>query len=252
MSTHSVMRTEPAPEILDGVRRWLEPVRAALGPDFLSAYLTGSVLTLAWNPKRSAVNLLVIARALGAERLDALVKAVPAPAKKGPRVEPLFLTQRQIEHSLDVFPIEWTEIRERHLLIEGEDVVGPLVVPPRSLRTQLEHELRSKHIRLRHAYLLSQASPAALERELRGMASSFAALFRTLLRLQGEPVPAEAAQVLERVAVLYKLDAQSLLGVHLLRYAERSWKPAEILSLYRGFLTSIDRLIEAIDELRLP
>jgi hypothetical protein len=251
MNPHDVMRAEPAPEVLEGVRRWLEPVRAALGPDFLAAYLTGSVLTSGWNPKRSAVNVLVIARDLAGERLAVLERAVPA-ASKTLRIEPLFLTRRQVEHSLDVFPIEWIEIQERHLRLEGEDVVGPLQIPLKALRAQLEHELRSKHIRLRQAYVLTHAAPAELERELRGMASSFAALFRTLLRLRGEAVPAEGSHVIARVADLYRLDAQSLLGAHLLRYSEREVKAAEIVPLYRGFLAGIDRLIESIDELRLP
>lgn len=251
MNPHSVMRIEPAPEVLEGVRRWLEPVRAAIGPDFLAAYLTGSVLTAGWNPKRSAVNVLVIARDFGGDRLTTLAAAVPKPAKSL-RVEPLFLTRRQVEHSLDVFPIEWIEIQERHLRLEGDDVIGPLQIPPRALRSQLEHELRSKQIRLRQAFVLAHATPAELERELRGMASSFAALFRTLLRLRGEPVPAEAAQVFARVADLYHLDAQHLLGAHLLRYGDREYKSHEIPPLYRGFLASIDRLVDAIDELPLP
>ncbi len=251
MNTHSVMRAEPAPATLAGVRRWLTPVRAALGPDFLAAYLTGSVLNTEWNPKRSAVNLLVVARAIDTTRVDALAVAIPKPDPVV-RIEPLFLSLRQIEHSLDVFPIEWTEILERHLLLEGEDVIGTLAVPPQALRSQLEHELRSKHLRLRHAYLLSHAHPHELERELRGVASSFAALFRTLLRLQGEPVPAELAQVIERVCDLYRIDAQGLLGAHMVRYGERGWKPGEIVPLFRGFLAGVDRLIEAIDDLRLP
>jgi hypothetical protein len=251
MSTHSALRAEPSPEVLEGVRRWLAPVRGALGPEFLAAYLTGSVLTSGWSSRRSAVNLLVVARALDTEKLTALAAAVPSPSKDV-RIEPLFVTRRQMEHSLDVFAIEWTEIHERHLLLEGEDVVGPLRVPPSALRAQLEHELRSKHLRLRHAYLLSHAAAPDLERELKSMASSFSAIFRTLLRLRGEIVPAEPAQVIARVADLYRIDVQGLLGAHLMRHAEKSWKADQVLSTYRAFLSGIDRLIEAIDELRVP
>jgi hypothetical protein len=251
MHAHSVLRVEPSPEVLERTRTWLGPVRGALGSEFLAAYLTGSVLTTAFHPKRSAVNLLVVSRTLSGPMLDALTAAVPAHDRLV-RVEPMFLTQRQIEKSLDVFPIEWLEITERHLLLEGEDVVGPLEVPLRSLRLQCEHELRGKHIRLRQAFLTNRGAPPALERELQGVASSFATLFRTLLRLRGEPVPADSVQVIERTADLFRLDAQSLLGAHLLRYSEKKWKPEEIATLYRGFLAQIDRLIEAIDELRLP
>src|SRR6185436_21110039 len=97
--------------------------------------------------------------------------------------EPLFMTQSQIEKSLDTFPIEWLEIQERHLLLEGADVVGNLEVPLTYLRLQCEHELRGKHIQLRQAYLHQHARPADLEKTLSSAASGLATLFRTLLRL---------------------------------------------------------------------
>jgi hypothetical protein len=155
MLSQSELRIEPSPEIVDAARRWLEQPRAALGPEFLAAYLTGSVLSQGFDPRHSRVNVLVVARDLSVDRLDAVARAIPSPAK-GATIEPLFLTRRQIEKSLDVFPIEWLEMQERHLRLEGEDVFGGLEVPVTYLRLQLEHELRGKHIQLRQAYLAAK------------------------------------------------------------------------------------------------
>ncbi len=250
MLTDAVLRIEPAPEILDAARRWLAPVRDALGSEFLSAYLTGSVLAQGFHPRHSHVNVAIVARALPSEALDAIARALPA-ARKPPRFAPLFLTRAQIEKSLDVFPIEWLEMKERHLLLEGEDVLAPLEVPRTSLRLQCEHELRGKHIQLRQTYVLAARAPAELARVLRASASSFATLFRTLLRLHGESPPAESQRVVERVAEMFELDTQGLLSAHLVRYTSRRPKPAEIQQLYRRFLTEIDRLVTAIDRLSL-
>lgn len=239
---------EPSPEIVDRARRWLEPVRAALGPEFVAAYLTGSVLTEGFDPKRSQINLLVIARALEGPRLDAMARALPA-QRKQPLIEPLFLTRAQIEHSLDSFPIEWIEIQERRLRIEGDDVFGEIEVPRTYLRLQCEHELRGKHIRLRQTYVLHHTDSAVLARALRASASGFATLLRTLLRLRGEDPPADAARVIQRVADLYQLDSQRLLAAHLFRYATRRHKTDEVLALYRGFLAEMERLIGALEEL---
>ena len=247
MLTHGELRIEPAPELLAAARRWLEPVRAALGPEFLAAYLTGSVLTQGFDSRHSQVNLAIVARALPIGVLDALARALPGAT--APRFEPLFLTRGQIEKSLDVFPIEWLEMQERHLLLAGEDVLAALEVPRQWLRLQCEHELRGKHIQMRQAYVLLARRPAELRRMLHASASSFAALFRTLLRLRGETPPAESQRVVERVAELFELDTQGLLSAHLVRYTSRRHKPAEILPLYQRFLTEIDRLIGAIDRL---
>ncbi len=249
MTTHNEGRIEPAPEIVDGARRWLEPPRRALGPEFLSAYLHGSVLTRQFDPRRSRVNVLVVARQLGPiERLDALAAAIPA-AGRPPHIEPMFVTRDQIEHSLDSFAIEWLEIQERHLRLEGEDVFGALEVPREALRLQLEHELRGKHIQLRQAYLLGR--PADRARMLSLAASSFATLFRTLLRLGGETPPADAGRVVERLAEMYHLDAQGLLGAHLQR-ASGNRTPADIThERFRRFLGEIERLIDALDAMRM-
>jgi hypothetical protein len=250
MLAHGELRIEPAPEVLTASREWLVPVRAALGNEFLAAYLTGSVLTQGFDPKHSRINILIVARALEAPSLDQVRASIPA-NKKPYHLDPLFLTRIQIQKSLDAFPIEWLEIRERHLRLEGEDTFETLEVPRTYLRLQCEHELRGKHIQLRQAYLLSGEHPLQLATVLKSTASSFATLFRTLLRLSGETPPAETGHMIQRVADLFRVDAQGLLVAHLVRYSSRRYKAAELLSLYQKFLTEVDRLVNAIDQLRV-
>ena len=251
MSVRTASRIEPSHEILAATRHWLEPVRTALGADFLACYLTGSVLTQGFDARRSHVNVLVVCRVLATETLEAVSHALPEKSKP-PQYDALFMTRNQIEHSLDSFPIEWLEIQEAHLLIEGQDVLSELEVPRTYLRLQCEHELRGKFIQLRQAYLQRARHPDQLEPILKSSASSFATLFRTLIRLHGETPPADASHVIERVATLYRLDAEPLLGPYLVRYTERHYRGAELLTLFRRFQVEIERLVNAIDEMRIP
>lgn len=245
----SESRIEPAPEILDAARKWLAPVRAALDTDFLAAYLTGSVLTSGFDPKTSRVNLLVVVRALPAETLDRLAVALPV-TKKAPHFEPLFMTKDQAIASLDVFPIEWLDMLERHMRLEGDDLFQGLEVPRTWLRHQCEHELRGKHIRLRQEYLVSGGRTERLREVLTRFASGFHTLFRTLLRLRGEDPPASTERVIERVADLYGLDARGLLGAWMVRYSRKA-DGDDVKDVYRRFLVEIERLIAAIDTLRV-
>jgi predicted nucleotidyltransferase len=250
MHLHGDALVEPPAELVGLARRWLAPVREALGQDFVAAYLTGSVLTQGFDPKLSHVNVLVVSRSLDGPRLEAVAKSLPA-QRKAPFIDPLFLSRNQIESSLDSFPIEWVEIQERHLRLEGDDVFSGLQVPRTHLRLQCEHELRGKHIQLRQNYLLHRSDGAALARMLRASASGFATLFRTLLRLRGEPLPAEPARIIQRVAELYELDAQGLLSAHLFRYSTRRYKADEVLVLYHRFLAEVGRLIGTLEEMRV-
>src|SRR5262249_35604458 len=131
------------------------------------------------------------------------------------------------------------------------DIFQGLEVPRTYLRLQCEHELRGKHIQLRQAFLLSPAKGPELGRVLRASASSFATLFRTLLRLRGETPPAHPSRVIERVAAAFSLDAQGLLSAHLVRYSSRRYKADEMLTLYRRFLVEIERLVIAIDQMQV-
>ena len=66
------MRIEPSNAVLTATRRWLEPVRAALGPEFLAAYVTGSALNQGFDERRSRVNVLIVSRSLNHELVDLL------------------------------------------------------------------------------------------------------------------------------------------------------------------------------------
>ena len=247
----SESRIEPASPVVEAARKWLAPVREALGTEFLSAYLTGSVLTHGFDPARSRVNLLIVARSLPPPVLDRLAAAIPM-TRKAPHFEPLFMTREQIAGSLDVFPIEWLDLSERHLRLEGEDVLGSLEVPRTWLRHQCEHELRGKHIRLRQEYLASGKRADRLREVLVRLASGFHTLFRTLLRLRGEEPPASTERVIERVADAYGLDARALLAAHMVRHGTRRQPDAEVRELYQKFMVEIERLTGAIDALRVP
>jgi len=253
MSMQDPQPSPPAPgEILEAARAWLEPVRRALGGEFVACYLTGSVLQQGYDPDKSGVNLLVLVRTLDMDVLDRVAGAMPAPARGRPRMDPLILTESQMRTSLDAFSIEWTEIVEMHLLLDGEDVLATLVVPRDNLRLQCEHELRTKLLSLRQAYLQSRDDASGLEVVLRSAATSFATLFRTLLRLGGETPATGTPQVIERIAELYQLDAATLLDAWQVRFEPRKWKIDELRALYRRFVVQIERLVEVIDTLRVP
>ncbi len=251
MSTHSSIRVEPSAELLAASRKWLEPVRTALGPEFLAAYLTGSALMQGFDPAHSRINVLVVARTLEPEVLDRLGAAIPV-TRKAPHFDPLFMTRDQMLKSLDVFPIEWLDLLERHLRLEGEDVFAGVDVPRTWLRLQCEHELRGKHLRLRHEYLASAGRPERLAEVLTRITSGFQALYRTLLRLRGEDPPASSERAIERVAELYQLDARALLEAHHVRRSAKSKDAAAVREHYRSFLVQIEKLVGKIDGLRIP
>ncbi len=242
-------RTPSEPVVL-AARRWLSPVREQLGDAFLSAYVTGGALNEGFDPTHRHVNVLVVAQELPVGRLDALAASVPQ-TRKPPHIDPLFMTLVQVQRSLDVFPIEWLDLQERHYTLEGVDLFSSLEVPQTYLRLQIEQELRGKHLRLTQGYVTGAAHPEQLHAALARLASGFHTLFRALVRLREEAPPTSLERVIARVAELYDLDAEALGGAHRMRAQRRHPGGDETRAVYRAFLFQIERLTSAVDGFRI-
>jgi len=241
---------EPKPLVLAAAQRWLAPVQERLGSLFLSAYITGGALGEGFDAEKRHVNVLVVVQELPSARLDEIAASVPA-THKAPHIDPLFLTMQQVQRSLDVFPIEWLDLKDRHWRLEGVNLFDTLEIPQTYLRLQIEQELRGKHLRLVQEYLMGAAHPEALHAALARLASGFQTLFRALIRLHGEPPPPSLERVLERVAELYDLDAPALLAAQRLRGERRHPGAEKTRAIYRAFLAQVDRLTSTVDTLHL-
>jgi len=66
---------------------------------------------------------------------------------------PLVFTKEELSNGIDVFPIEFLNIKKHHRMIFGEDILKDIVISKSNLRQQLEFEFRSKLIHLREQYL---------------------------------------------------------------------------------------------------
>ena len=241
----------PSDVVLTAARQWFVPVQQRLGDALVSACVTGSALQPDFDARHRHINVLVVTQTLPVERLDALAAALPH-RLRGPHVDPLFVTLEQLERSLDTFPIEWLDVRERHHTIAGRELFGTLEVPLKGLRLQIERELRGKHLRLTQTYLLHMERPAELHAALAASASGFRTLFRALVRLNGEsPAPTHDALV-SRIAALHGVSASGLSGPHRMRELPRHPGADESRAVYRAFLAELERLVRAVDGFPIP
>lgn len=66
---------------------------------------------------------------------------------------PLVFTKEELTNGVDVFPIEFLNIKLHHSMLFGEAILKDIVILKPNLRQQLEFEFRSKLIHLREQYL---------------------------------------------------------------------------------------------------
>lgn len=67
---------------------------------------------------------------------------------------PILFTKEELMQGVDVFPVEFLNIKLHHKILYGEDILKDIKISKENLRHQLEFEFRSKLIHLRSEYLM--------------------------------------------------------------------------------------------------
>jgi hypothetical protein len=103
-----------------------------------------NLVTLAEYYTGDETNLLTICNTLDFDELQKLklLKEIP-----------FIFTKEELTDGVDVFPIEFLNIRQNHKIHYGDDILKDIEISKENLRHQLEFEFRSKLIHLRRQYL---------------------------------------------------------------------------------------------------
>lgn len=223
-------------------------VRDLYGEDVISVILYGSAVGQDYIPDVSDLNLLVVLKEVGPEQLGKALKYMKGWRKN--RVNPLFLDPRYIESSLDAFPIEFLEMKERHRLLWGEDLLEELEISRENLRLQCEQELKGKWLKLRQVYLETEGNSKRLRKLMIGSLRSFGVVLSALLRLKGfEVPPQEFLEVVAQVEEAFNLELLAFREVYQLKQGFRSLDRAELNKLFSRYLAEVRRLAQAADAL---
>ena len=126
--------------------------QSIFGSDLLSIILYGSGARGEYIPQKSDINFLILLSENGIDNLSKAFEVVSRGHKS--RVStPLFLTKNYIQASLDVFPIEFLNLKSYYQVVYGEDVLQGLVIEKKFVRLQCEREIKGKLLQLRQQFL---------------------------------------------------------------------------------------------------
>jgi predicted nucleotidyltransferase len=230
------------------ITEFVDRLKQAAGANLECVALFGSAVSGEFHADFSDINILCVVRELSAQALAALAPAVNSWTKnKFPA--PLIFSRTELERSTDVFAIEMLDIRQRHRILHGEDIFASLHVPMDLHRVQLEHNLRTKLLTLRQAYIQSVGDESRVRRLMLDSVSNFATLFRHTLIAMGEHPAPTTAENIQRLAERIKFDPGIFLK--LLQVRERSAKETEIDAQagFANYLDGINMVVQAVDAL---
>jgi predicted nucleotidyltransferase len=220
-------------------------LQKACGKNLLSVVLYGSAAREDFHEQFSDVNLLIVVNEMQPASLAALAPVVQWWSHDEKLRPPLIMTLQELRESADVFAIELLDLKHSHQVLFGEDVVSAIEVPMNLHRVEVERELRTTLLRLRHHILLTRDNDAELRAVLARSISSVLTLFRHALIALGENPPHAKPKLLEHVAEVFQLEVRPVRTILQLRNDPAL--PMDVREHYYAYMNAIAHVAHELD-----
>jgi len=191
------------------------------------------------------VHTLAVVDHLGYEDLVRFAPLAGGWQKRGFAV-PLFLAPGELRRSLDAFPLEFSQIVARHVVVVGDDPFADNGVAERDVRRACETQVRSHLLHLREGFLEAAGDPRRVAELVAASALPLRALLANIAWLHG--VNAHTSGELARFA-----DETLHLDMKGLEPLLSSKRPAQLRELDAGaffpaYLRAVEQLATLVDE----
>ncbi|MGA2181868.1 MAG: hypothetical protein ABSH47_02455 [Bryobacteraceae bacterium] len=225
----------------------VEKTRAALGDRLVAVILYGSGASGEHHAKFSDLNVLSVVTGVTARELADTEPVVRWWRGEG-NPSPLLLSREEVLTSSDVFPIEFHDMLEQRRVLYGEDVIAGLRIERTFYRAQVEHDLRSKLLRLRQKAAAVLSDRDALLALMLDSVSTFCILLRHAMLLAGLNPGTKKREVISH---LHEIGIDPEPFEKLLDVREGLAKAKDITpsALFEAYLARIHSAVEYVDRL---
>jgi len=162
---------------------------------------------------------------------------------------PLFISEEEVGHSADSFPIEFRDMQSRRRVLFGPDPIADLVVQTGQYRIQVEHELRANLFRLRQQGSEILSDSTALMALCVDSVSTFCVLGRHALALAGVTPPEDRREVVQQLAKRIPADMAAFESLLDIRESKRTTVPGAG-ELFARYLVAIGKLVVFVDGMK--
>lgn len=223
-------------------------LQAAFGENLVSVVLYGSAAVGDWNERSSDLNILCALHRLTSHELMQSEPLFRWWREQG-NPSPLLMSAEEVQSSVDCFPMEFHDIKEHRRVLAGEDVIRDLTIDRYFYRAQVEHELRSKQIRLRQksAELFSQ--PRQLLNLLADSVSTFCVLGRHALILSGNEPHWKKHEIIAALEDVLRKPFDGASTLLDLRAAQKRPADVDVTVLFEKYLGEMGELVRFVDAL---
>jgi hypothetical protein len=210
--------------------------------------LFGSGAVGDWNAKASDLNILCVLEKVSVQELSES-EAVFRWWREQGNPAPLLLSEEEVRNSSDCFPMEFHDIKSHRRVLYGLDVIADLEIDRSFYRAQVEHELRSKLLRLRQKAADALSKQDALLRLLMDSLSTFCVLGRHALTLKGRETRFRKEEVIADLEKVLGIRFDGFSTILSIRGNGKLSEGTSAVLLFEKYLKEIDALVRFVDQI---
>ena len=232
------------------IEPFLKDILAKCKEDIISIYIIGSAVTKDFHPKYSDINTVIVVKGIQIPFYDFIASLGKRYGKKKIRA-PLIITRDYINRSLEVFPLEFLEMKLIHQLVYGDDVLKDIKIEKADVRLQCERELKGKLQHLCQGYIKAMGNKMTLTDLFVGSLSGYFPLFRGILFLYNHEIPKEKGDVLHAINECCGVDMKVYRNLLDIR-SRNFYPPIEALKeTFKNLYRVLDTITKKVDEFRI-
>ena len=182
-----------------------------------------------------------------------LKKAFPAIKKwkKTKKPLPIVMSEDEWCGSADIYPIEYTIIRNSYEILHGKDIVNCLDVKKSDLRLKCEYEIKNILVRIREIYLGNSDNPQFMVKILEESFGNLIRILKAMSCLFDMPVSGSNEEIIRRLTEKIDFNGEVFVEILSAKAAKKKFSSDEIEGIIQSAINGINALYGFINSLEV-
>lgn len=196
----------------------------------------------------SDMNTVIVLEDVSTQDLNTII-GLGRQFKKSGLALPMVFKRGHIQSSLDTFPLEFSDMKQHHIVLYGADPLEDAVIETKNLRHQCEVEFKGQLVQLRRGYLASNENSEALTALISASVTSLLAACRGLALIAGQTPPNNKEALLKLIEDKYKIDIAPIEEALRIKHGESGGATAALEMLFDKYMKTVEKLADVVDRM---
>ncbi len=246
----SIFRTlDVSEDLQDLLARYVNQIHQQWEADLSSLILFGSVVRGDYIAGRSNINVLLVVKSIAVTQLQ---RAATLHKEWGKHqiIAPLMMGKEELEKTARLFPLEYLQMTQHHVVLSGQDPFGNIDIDRNTLSWQCEQELTANLLRVRQRFIEGEGRIEAIQALLILSITAVLPCLRGLLYCLGHSSDIKDQQILETLPSAMQFDAA--IFVEILNMKKGLSTPGSLkwIQAYQRYLQCLEEVLERVPEIR--